>query len=135
MTKLENTKTNQKLFFGQYLTQKVGRIIDSTNYWPVGNPESDYLELRTPNQLEKEELMELLRFFDDRANNLIEPEWHAHKYIERIFKNDNSLSFQERICGIDWLRSKGILVPWMGLNEQDLIDYGWVKLKLNNKIK
>lgn len=31
--------------------------------------------------------------------------------------------------GLDYLRSKGYAISWMGLSVDDLIEYGWVKLK------
>jgi len=63
-------------FFNAYYNQVVGRVNGSNHYYPViKSIYPDYLELRTPDQLEREELMELLRFLDDRANNLIEPEY------------------------------------------------------------
>lgn len=30
---------------------------------------------------------------------------------------------------IDYLRSKGYVLPWMGLSVEKLVEYGWVKLK------
>lgn len=29
----------------------------------------------------------------------------------------------------DYLRSKGYALPWMGLSVEDLVSYGWVKIK------
>ena len=31
----------------------------------------------------------------------------------------------------DYLRSKGYALPWMDLLVEDLVEYGWVKLKEN----
>lgn len=30
---------------------------------------------------------------------------------------------------VDYLRSKGYALPWMGLSVEQLISYGWIKLK------
>ena len=35
---------------------------------------------------------------------------------------------------VDFLRSKGYAIPYLDLSIKDLISYGWVKLKENNKI-
>jgi hypothetical protein len=32
----------------------------------------------------------------------------------------------------DYLRSKGYALPWMGLSVDELVEYGWVKLKDND---
>jgi hypothetical protein len=31
----------------------------------------------------------------------------------------------------DYLRSKGYALPWMDLSVEDLVEYGWIKLKEN----
>ena len=35
------------------------------------------------------------------------------------------------IQSLDYLRSKGYALPWMDLSVEDLVEYGWVKLKEN----
>ena len=32
---------------------------------------------------------------------------------------------------VDYLRSKGYALPWMDLSVEDLVKYGWIKLKEN----
>lgn len=53
--------------------------------------------------------------------------------FEIFSRDDNRNWFQydaERILEVtDFLRSRGYALPWMWLSVDDLIEYGWVKLK------
>lgn len=33
------------------------------------------------------------------------------------------------VINIDFLRSKGYALPWMGLSVEEMVEYGWIRLK------
>lgn len=45
------------------------------------------------------------------------------------FVIDNKEFLSSPIDVYDYLRSKGYALPWMGLTVEQLIEYGWIKLK------
>ena len=51
-------------------------------------------------------------------------------YLNRVHENAN---FNIEQYEIDYLRSKGYALPYMDLSVEDLISYGWIKLKVNGK--
>ena len=51
-------------------------------------------------------------------------------YLNRVHENAN---FNIEQYEIDYLRSKGYALPYMDLSVEDLISYGWIKLRVNGK--
>lgn len=47
--------------------------------------------------------------------------------ISDYLNRSSKWQFELEQYEIDYLRSKGYALPWMGLSVKDLIDYGWVK--------
>jgi len=37
--------------------------------------------------------------------------------------------FEKAIIGLDFLRSKGFLVPFMNLTTDQILEFGWAKIK------
>ena len=125
--KTQNTLENKAKFFAQYFSQHVLyfssdflRKIDNLTLDSVEN--DDYLELKPLSQISDEDAIKISKEF-------------------HIFKSDirNSVKelFQEfDVLGLsmetgDYLRSKGYALPYMDLSVEDLVEYGWVKLKEN----
>ncbi len=139
--KLENTLENKAKFFAQYFSQHVLyfssdflRKIDNLTLDSIEN--DDFLELKPLSHISDEDAIE---FFDILFANV-----GTHKDKPKDFKIEfgkewSQVPFSERyglipkgfLNGIDYLRSKGYALPYMDLSVEDLIDYGWVKLKEN----
>ena len=107
--KLENTLENKTMFFAQYWGQHVLyfssdflRKIDNLTLDSVEN--DDYLELKP-----------LSHITDEDAINL------GYGYASHLKSNLDR--------NIDQLRKLGFAVNYMDLSVEDLIEYGWVKLK------
>ena len=109
--KLENTLENKAKFFAQYWGQHVLyfssdflRKIDNLTLDSIEN--DDYLELKHISQISNKDVINL------GYGNML----HIKSNLDR---------------NIDQLRNLGFAVPWMDLEVEELIDYGWVKLKEN----
>ena len=107
--KTENTLENKAKFFAQYWGQHVLyftsdflRKIDNLTLDSVEN--DDFLELKPISKISDEEVINL------GYGNIL----HLKSNLDR---------------NIDQLRNLGFAVPWMDLEIEDLIDYGWIKLK------
>ena len=122
--KLENTLENKAKFFAQYWGQYVLyftsdflRKIDNLTLDSVEN--DDYLELKHISQISDEESILMYRGLETHYEN-------AKQFLEDYAALD-FLSQNEA----DILRSKGYALPYMDLSVEDLVEYGWVKLKEN----
>ncbi len=138
------TEENKAKFFALYLFQEVLNLDTgqhSRNYnklWPL-KPEdidclepSDCLSLRSIDQLTDREIKTLVSDvwqigFDD---------WGTVNGFEEAIKHYRSkkdfpfgAGGHAMVRVIDYLRSIGILVPWLGLSCEDLQKCGWVKIK------
>lgn len=109
--KTENTLENKRKFFAQYWGQKILlHVIDDDDIHLLLNNEMDYdvknwlLYLKPVSQIS-----------DEDAINL------GYGYASHLKSNLDR--------NIDQLRNLGYALPWMDLSVEDLVEYGWVKLK------
>ena len=124
--KTENTLANRIKFFGQYFGQKVLRHKDWKNC-VENNP-------LTEDWFHKGMILEL-KSLDNISNEEIEfifkTEYHQpiDNLVNILMSNLDSYNtfFVSEI--VDKIRLNGFSWPWMDLSVQDLIDYGWIKLK------
>lgn len=133
---MENTLENKAKFFALYWGQNVFRHSLIKNNGVVDlyslsdrnvNPLYSYLELAPLSQITDEHALECYNLhFLSHIKNDIRP-------------NESKISFAKKhivkpieVCipiVIDYLRSKGYALPWMGLTVEQLDSFGWVKLK------
>ena len=111
--KTENTLENKRKFFAQYWGQKILlHVIDVDDILLLLNNEIDndiknwLLYLKPVSQIS-----------DEDAINL------GYGYASHLKSNLDR--------NIDQLRNLGYTLPWMDLSVEDLVEYGWVKLKEN----
>ena len=151
MTKLSNTLENKAKFFAQYWGQKVFKetkfhnsplcninstFIDSAKDW--------HLELKPLSNISDEDAIEVAKILHEVEGNF-EIVYNADDLTSvsafgrlcysdtiDIFWNGNLrydiASSIQILNAYDYLHSKGYALPWMNLEVQDLIDYGWVTL-------
>lgn len=150
---MENTIKNKKRFFAQYETQEIAKSSKSaiphivSAYFAMGH---HYLELKPLSTITDEDAKEIspmkTMVLDDENKYIIT----SVSYFERIqsltvyFKyKDNETPDDDEGFGhssftifpfqsqyiVDYLRSKGYALPWMGLSVEKLVEYGWIKLK------
>lgn len=119
--KAEINNKNKEKFFAQYWGQNIfdgghslrnviiGGWIDRSKAW-----------LKPLSSISDEDALELSKFFNiDKCSR-------AFKigYMKSELKNINNLKGSIYDC----LRSKGYAVPWMGLEVEEMVEAGWIKL-------
>lgn len=143
--KLENTLENKSKFFVQYWGQKCGKnkygnlSVNKSNILNI-----THLELKPVSQISDEDAIELMRLkivskgvVDIETIEIENKTLDGYTFIVK-YKNwdDERVGFifnghTNPLSFYDFLRSKGYALPWMDLSVEDLIEYGWVKLKEN----
>lgn len=159
--KTKNTLENKAKFFSQYFSQHVLyfssdflRKIDNLTLDSIEN--DDFLELKPLSQISDEDAINVAKLvspmlFEGRGKNgghyIYKSEiwWYSVKHDGKtlmvdidldgyVFEYDEIDEYKRpsrSLIGTDYLRSKGYALPYMDLSVEDLIDYGWVKLKEN----
>ena len=149
--KTENTLENKAKFFAQYWGQHVLyfssdflRKVDNLTLDSVEN--DDYLELKPLSQISDEDLIQLTYIPEGwKIFKIYHTTRHGYSAVKiRKLYDDNDLKFNadgykydmktlsvKMANTVDYLRSKGYALPWMDLSVEDLVDYGWIKLKEN----
>lgn len=149
--KTQNTLENKAKFFSQYFSQHVLyfssdflRKIDNLTLDSIEN--DDFLELKPLSQISDEDVIQgityLYNIACDELGDILEIEhYDTFSSITAIgkgcnFKTTRSIHHwngTKKISSVeaDYFRSKGYALPYMDLSVEDLIDYGWVKLKEN----
>lgn len=122
--KTQNTLENKAKFFAQYWGKGI-KDTDLSGMYSINvfSSEFHYLQLKPLSKISDEDVDYLLKLED---------------FIDG-FTSDDFLNFllgiKKGICNkfqaIDYLRSKGIALQWMDLSVEDLVEYGWIKLKEN----
>ena len=152
--KTENTLENKAKFFDQYWGQKVlSDISNSGNkeIYPVDTSnmygiDRSYLELKPLSQISDEDVIQGImitynKTYEDLGEILEVKHYNTFSSITTTragqnFKTHRSFHHWngDRKIGsmeCDYLRSKGYALPYMDLSVEDLVEYGWVKLKEN----
>lgn len=139
---MENTLENKSKFFAQYYVQKVAKSpllndeLPNQRCYPelALNPKNEfYLELTPLSQISDEDAVivaKLRGFVNIKSIEIVEQGYYVNQPNGRksfIFFNDMWRP------EIDFLRSKSFALPYMGLSVEKQIEYGWVKLKTNEK--
>ena len=145
--KTENTLENKAKFFAQYFGQHVLyftydflRKIDNLTLDSIEN--DDYLELKPLSHISNEDAIELMRLkieskgiVDIETIEIENKTLDGYTFIVK-YKNwdDERVGFvfnghTNPLSFYDYLRSKGYALSWMDLSVEDLVNYGWVKLK------
>lgn len=121
---IENTLENKAKFFAIYLGQRVMRC--KTFNVTTGHGLSGLMNVDVNSETIKEnwflELKPLSSISKEDANEIFKMAipYTGRYEITTIF-NSSAI--------VDFLRSRGYALPWMGLSVDQLIEYGWVKLK------
>lgn len=135
MKNTSNTLQNKAKFFGINL---FGQAIDSrgnretiTPYFLQNRFLKDWSVLLTPLSKIMDEDLDSLNFQFPAGKKEIEltilP--NNYKFHWKAMKDGRGIEGYLRLQDFDFLRSKGYALPWMDLSVEDLVNYGWVKLK------
>ena len=159
--KTQNTLENKARFFAQYFSQNVLyfssdflRKIDNLTLDSIEN--DDFLELKPLSQISDDDAINVAKLvspmlFEGRGKNgghyidKSETWWYSVKHNGKtlmvdidldgyVFEYDEVDEYKRpsrSLIGTDYLRSKGYALPYMDLSVEDLVEYGWIKLKEN----
>jgi len=153
---MENNIVNKQRFFCLYFGQQVARYVlndgsyaKSTDVHPIGLMNAaDYLELKSLSSITNEDAIEVAKLCVPKF--IVVRTLEGDKYL-RTFYNDCDdylmLSKDKFKIGwclksgmriedsfypsavIDFLRSRGYLLPFMDLSVEDILKYGWAVIK------
>lgn len=127
---MENTLENKTKFFSQYWGQEVLIANPHVNNrarfkcvypWINHNTDIAWLELKPLSSITDEDA----KFCSETLGFDISD----YEDGEEILKEQIIEIHHEDIGFADCLRSKGYVLPWMGLSVEKLVEYGWIKLK------
>lgn len=141
--KTQNILENKARFFAQYWCQKIICFPHNKNPIRYDNPNkllagtferNAYLQLKPLSQISDEDAIEVSKIF-----GLCHLSGAIKELILSIFRtsiNDSGTTsstngIKNWIQVFDYLRSKGYALHYMDLSVEDLIEYGWIKLKEN----
>ena len=136
---MENTLKNKKIFFAQYWGQDV--VIHPDQYptsledvveaihinFLTNDYENTYLELKPLSSITDEDLRHI---YNNYARKTYKTTIDSIKGIIINLKNFESRKWDYlSIEAWDYLRSKGYALPFHDLSINELIEYGWIKIK------
>ena len=149
--KTQNTLENKSKFFAQYWGQRCGKnkycnlSVNKSNILNI-----THLELKPLSQISDEDVIEgityLYNITREELGEILEiKHYDTFSSITTIgigcnFKTSRSIHHwkgTKKIGSVesDYFRSKGYALSYMDLSVKDLIEYGWIKLKLNEDYK
>lgn len=131
---MKNNSENKLKFFAQYFGQNILKHKDfkesahSFFSFTIININHYYLELRSIESITDDECVEYYNMFcpdlyiEDNLKIYAFKDMLNHILESKLF---NCLELQET----DFLRSKGFLVPFMNLTTDQILEFGWAKIK------
>lgn len=127
---MENTLKNKAQFFALYYRQDVYCNKNLKNCTLVYDcliyPEkTEYLELTSLSQITDKDALWLGKNVNQYCDSYQDDLKYCKDLTERMQRNNHLINSEQA----DYLRSKGYALPWMDLSIEDLIEYGWIKLK------
>ena len=135
---MENTQENKARFFAQYWGQRIMAITVNENDFcqKIGfthmnkyHLENCHIELKPLSSITKEHLTEIAKFYESTAHNIkLNDDQVEFDFIYGDEHASGAIQVDSDYC-LDYLRSKGFAMDWMGLSVKKQIDHGWVKLK------
>lgn len=128
---MENTLENKAKFFAQYWGQKLlkkdieglEKFITEPDGFMRSPSEETYLELTPLSLITDEDAIELIKLRFIQNGGVVED---LTDFEENILLSEAT---KTNYIFVDYLRSKGYALPWMGLSVEQQIKYGWIKLK------
>lgn len=154
--KIKNTIENKVKFYSQYFGQNLWFKKDWENYDPDEGiiingefldtiDENDCIFLKSLQEITDEDAIELGKLclkndniiINNTANNIWIESSKSYIQIDKYKQNviicdilsEVEADFNTYLLVADYLRSKGYALPWMDLSVDDLVEYGWIKLK------
>lgn len=126
---MTNTIENKQRFFALYFGQEVliddnlwkHKVLGDTMYW-----DDCHLELKSLSDISDEDLLWLGRNANDYPNSNYKDDLNYCKDLVRRYLSRPPMMNYE--C-VDYLRSRGYLLPFMGLAVEQILAYKWAVIK------
>jgi hypothetical protein len=129
------------IFFANYLYQNVLCHDEYHGVNSINSPEmlhkiqadgDYYLNLKPLRMVTEEEIIEVMQICGLKSEledykDFYEMIRSQRFYVEYLFKC-RPLYFREVTEAMDYLRSKGYAISWMGIEVEELVSMGWIKL-------
>lgn len=131
---MENTLENKAKFFTQYWGQKVltgeSETIHTLNAGDIAfGIENNWLQLKPISLITDQEMQNIVLYHEKSAFDIgLGLNQIIFSYMQGYETNDFALEIENGYC-LDYLRSKGYALSYMGLSVEKQIEYGWIKLK------
>lgn len=142
--KTETNLENKAIFFALHWMQSIIQDVENSGkiqIYPV-HPSNMYrfeesiLLLKSVENISDEDVIELFQIKRPHWSCVAGDEelrsWgHSEQYISyiKIMAGKGLIElYIENAFVVDFLRSKGYAVPWLGLSVQEMVDAGWIKL-------
>lgn len=130
---MENTLENKSRFFAQYWSQRIAIQNEGggsgfsyeINEATICDIKYDYLKFKQLSQITDEDAIEVATIVSNSIRDADTGDLVTLFYTE-VKKDPYVLAFASYET-VDYLRSKGYALPWMGLSVEQLISYGWIK--------
>lgn len=127
---MQNTIENKAKFFAQYWWQEVF-VLKEQNYRITKSrfnaetfSQKPFISLKPLSSISDEDAIEVSTIWGSDVKSKIT----GGIIVSRILSADSSGEMRN-VCGvIDFLRSRGYALPWMGVSVEQQIEWGWVKL-------
>lgn len=137
---MENTLGNKAKFFAQYWGQKLLAVTVNedelcqkigNSYMGKYHVEMCHIKLKPLSSITDEELIIVSAIEGDKytEDHIIRGRTIIKTFAEYSDCTDSLKNTNQLIQLIDYLRSKGYALPYMGLSVEKLQEYGWIKLK------
>lgn len=133
---MKSTIENKAKFFAQYLGQEVlFDGIGGLEFVSINSMYECFVEKRKNAWLDLTPLQDIT---DDDAIDvakMLNVEFSKSWIVNSFTYSMWSHSTLNTVKATDYLRSKGYALPFIGLSVNDLVEYGWLKLKTNKDEK
>jgi len=126
--KAEINQENKAKFFAQYYGQNIQRAGDDPAYFetkPEYTAEDWYLELKSLSAITDEDAIEMGVINNWRRGVDFSIDVANYRNMAKFFdKGELGMNYET----VDYLRSKGYALPFMGLSVEEMVQAGWIKL-------
>lgn len=130
--KAEINNENKAKFFALYWGQKVIKddAFQLLYVSPNINLEHDswYLNLKPLSSISDEDARDVCRLFTNNFPDDSIASVQGRMLVTEYIKRTSSLIAYDWFLALDYLRSKGYALPWMGLSVEEIVEAGWIRL-------
>lgn len=137
---IQNTLENKTKFFALYWgleftgSDHYGEYMPGTWSEYPKYVDKQYLILKPLSSISDEDAIDIYSIMIPTGRSTEKERiFYGRSFIKNYDTTNETLEFAQSYLdiqrAIDFLRSRGYALPWMGLSVEQLIEYGWIKLK------